>query len=39
MELVGALKYRFRKDGDGLLQRWGGGVSVVKNEAVHEADE
>ena len=39
VELVVAVKYFFRKDWDGLVQRWGGGVSGVKNEAVHEADE
>ena len=37
MELVGAVKYIFRKDWDGLVQRWGDGVSVVTNEGVHEA--
>ena len=39
MELVGAVKYFFRKDWDGLVQRWGGGVSVVTNEGVHKSGE
>ena len=36
---MGAVKYIFRKDWDGLVQRWVDGVSVVKNEGVHEAGE
>ena len=39
MELVGAVKYIFRKDWDGLVQRWLGGVSVVTNEGVRESGE
>ena len=39
VELVGAVKYIFRKDWDGLVQRWGDGVSVVTNEGVHKAGE
>ena len=29
----------FIKDWGGLVKRWGGGVSVVTNEGVHEAGE
>ena len=39
MKLVGAVKYIFRKDWVGLVQIWGGGMSVVTNEGVHEAGE
>ena len=39
MEIVGAVKDSFRKDWDGLVQRGGGGVSVVTNEGVHESGE
>ena len=39
VELVEAVKYIFRKYWDGLVQIWGGGVSVVTNEGVHEAGE
>ena len=39
VELVGSVIYIFRKDWDGLVQRWGDWVSVVTNEGVHEAGE
>ena len=39
MELVGAVKNNFRKDWDGIVQIWGGGVSVVTNEGVREPGE
>ena len=39
VEIVEAVKYCFIKYWYGLVQRWGGGVSVVKNEGVNEAGE
>ena len=39
VELVGDVRYIFRKDWESLVHRWGCGVSVVTNEGVHEAGE
>ena len=39
VELVGDVKYCFRKDWGGLVNIWGGGVYVVTNECVYEAGE
>ena len=39
MELVGDVKYCFRKDWYGLLWRLWGGMYVITNECVHEAGE
>ena len=37
--LAGAVKYFFRKDWDGIVQRWRVGATIVTNEGVHPAGE